>query len=534
MPVRVDHRPALRIVTLLAVANIGLGSSLAVPGGADDARAASKDRPNIILIQTDDQTLTQLNRRVMPRTRDLLVRHGTRFTNYIATTAQCCPSRASLLTGQYAHNHGVTSNQDGYPGLVDKGNVLPVWLQQAGYRTIHLGKFLNGYNRFATPDSVVAPGWDVWRTVLADARYYNYDYFVNGRSVHRGRHRVDNLTSVLDRDATRLAGHYAKRRRPFYLQLDERAPHIDYHQRDPFGNCAHAAIPQPVDEGRFRGARPPKPPSYNENDISDKPPFLQSAPKLGPRYRRQIAKRWRCAIESLVGVDRTVAHVYEAVKKAGDLGRTVFMFLSDNGQFYGEHRVRVGKVFPYEEALHLPLVMRVPKRYRDGARRLKHTAKPVANIDLAPTILRLAGASPCAPGEGCRTMDGRSLTPILKRTGRWPRGRGLLTEYRVPDLPRYSTCRFAGIRTRRQIYVEHYRVVDPDTGECVDVNPPEVERYNLRSDRFELRNLCFGGTVNSCPRDAEQVDLETRLAKLRDCAGVAGRDERVDGHPFCE
>jgi arylsulfatase A-like enzyme len=268
--------------------------------------------------------------------------------------------------------------------------------------------------------------------------------------------------------------------------------------------------------------------------MSDKPPFLQSAPKLGLHYRRQIAKRWRCALESLVGVDRTVSHVYDAVKRAGDLRRTVFMFFSDNGQFYGEHRVRVGKVFPYEEAIHVPLVMRVPKRYRHGARRLQHTAKPVANIDLAPTILQLAGASPCASGEGCRTMDGRSLVPILKRNRRWPRDRGLLTEYRVPDLPHYSTCRFAGIRTRHEIYVEHYRVVNPDTGECVDENPPQVERYDLRSDRFELQNLCFGGSISSCPRDTDQLELDRRLAKLRDCAGVARRDEHVDGHPFCE
>ena len=119
----------------------------------------------------------------MPNTERLLVKKGTTFTNYIATTAQCCPSRASFFTGQYAHNHGVTSNRVGYPGLVDKGNVLPVWLKRAGYNTIHLGKFMNNYERFAKPESTVAPGWEQWHTVLSEAQYYDYDLFVNGRTV---------------------------------------------------------------------------------------------------------------------------------------------------------------------------------------------------------------------------------------------------------------------------------------------------------------------------------------------------------------
>src|SRR5919198_2440335 len=119
-------------------------------GGPDDETAP----PNIVVIQTDDQTAAQLTTEVMPETKKLLARRGTSFTNYIATTSQCCPSRASLITGQSAHNHGVTSNHVGYPGLIDKGNVLPVWLRQVGYRTMHVGsKYMNGYERVAKPSS---------------------------------------------------------------------------------------------------------------------------------------------------------------------------------------------------------------------------------------------------------------------------------------------------------------------------------------------------------------------------------------------
>ena len=129
-------------------------------------------------------------------------------------------------------------------------------------------------------------------------------------------------------------------------------------------------------------------------------------------------------------------------------------------------------------------------------------------------------------------MDGRSLMPLLTRSGGWPKDRGLLTEYQVADAGRYATCEFAGIRTRDDVYVRHSRVVDPSTGQCIPAD--ERERYNLNKDPFELHNLCFGGSPGSCPNNDTQLGLEARLSQLRDCAGIAGRDDRVDGRPFCE
>jgi arylsulfatase A-like enzyme len=326
---------------------------------------------------------------------------------------------------------------------------------------------------------------------------------------------------------------YAPRGHPFFLELDQRAPHIGG-DPDPFGRCERAAMPQSGDRRAFAEARPPRPPSFNEVDMSDKPPFLAGAPKLTTVELRRATRRWRCALGSLVGVDRGVRKLYEAIRDARELRKTVFLFTSDNGFFYGEHRIGHGKVLPYEEAVREPLLIRLPRRYRDGARRVRQVGKPVANIDLAPTILDLANAEPCRNRGHCRTLDGRSLMPLLTRSRGWPSGRGLLTEYREPDLGRYSTCQFAGIRTRRAAYTEHYRVVDPSTGNCVDSTPPQVERYGLRADPFELDNLCFGGAMGNCPADTEQLELEVRLATLRDCAGVAGRDGHVGGHPFCE
>ena len=178
----------------------------------------------------------------------------------------------------------------------------------------------------------------------------------------------------------------------------------------------------------------------------------------------------------------------------------------------------------------MPLVMRVPKRYRNGAQRIERTSKLVGNIDLAPTILDLAHAKPCAKTR-CRTMDGRSLMPLVSG-GKWPRNRMLLNEYRVPDVPRYSTCEFAAIRTKTEIYVEHYRVVDPQTRDCE--RTLQKERYDLGRDPFELNSICFGGSPQSCPHDASQLQLERRLHRLRRCAGIKGRDRPKGERPFCK
>ncbi len=340
MSFRSHHRLTLGGVTLLAVAGLGLAASDPLPGTPGDANAApGRGRPNVVLIQTDDQTYSQLTRRVMPNMKRLLARRGTSFTDYIVSTAQCCPSRASLLTGQYAHNHGITSNDVGYPGLVDKDNVLPVWLQRAGYWTIHVGKFLSGYQKFVEPDSVVAPGWDEWRSVLGNTQYYDYNLFVNGSVQRHGSRRGDHITHVLNRDAVRMVEDYAPKGHPFYLQLDQRAPHVGRY-RDPHGRCGRAPIPEPADRKLFRNEGLPNPPSFNEQNMSDKPSFLSGAPKVGPVERRKIRKHWRCALASLRGVDRGVEKIYDAVKDAGELRKTVFIFISDNGLLHGQHRLR--------------------------------------------------------------------------------------------------------------------------------------------------------------------------------------------------
>jgi N-acetylglucosamine-6-sulfatase len=521
----------LGAVGVLAAAGLGLAASERPAAGAQTARAPAGRPPNIVLIQADDQTMGQFTPEVMPKTKRLLADQGTSFRDYVATTAQCCPSRASLITGQYAHNDGVTSNGVGYGGLIDKANVLPVWLRRAGYLTMHVGKFMNGYQKVTDPPTEVPPGWDQWYSFLGHTKYYDYDLYVNGGVVHRGSNPEANATRVATSKAVQLIRGYASEALPFYLQLDEPAPHIGS-ELDPYGDCGHAPIPQRRDEAAFAKASLPRPPSFNEPDMRDKPPFLSGAPKLGSAEVAEVRRRWRCALDSLRGVDRGVAEVYRAVEQAGELDRTVFIFISDNGQFYGEHRIEKGKVLPYDEAIHMPLVIKAPKKYLDGTAPVKKVRRPVANIDLAPTILSLAGAHPCPEGGPCRTMDGRSLIPLMTRSGSWPSHRGVLTEYRAQSPGRFATCQFDGILTRGALYVEHSRVFDPGAGQCVPAD--QVERYVLGRDPFELHNLCFGGSADECPADAAQANLESRLQGLRDCAGIEGRDPRVHGRPYCE
>ncbi len=452
---RRGNAAALVAAFALVVAGISVGlgacssSGSILPKIKPMAVLGGDERPNVVVVQADDQTVAQFDRQVMPRTFKLLVDRGTSFSDYIATTALCCPSRASLITGQYAHNHGVYANRGargGYQALRDKQNVLPVWLQQSGYRTFHVGaKYLNGYREAA--GTQVAPGWSKWFTVLSHTQYYDYTLSRDGHHQSRDDRPGNYISRVLGNQAKRLIDRHAPQQRPFYLQLDERAPHVS-RTVDPHGDCNKKPVPDRRDEGGFAAARLPDRPSFNEADMSDKPTFLRRVTPLHGPGKAHLLAKWRCALGSLVGVDRDVGKVFRAVKRSGELNRTVFIFLSDNGVFYGEHRLLQGKVLPYEEAIRVPLVMRVPERYRDGAPRVSRINEPAGNIDLAPTILDLANAHPCPSNEECRTMDGRSLMPLLTGHGQWPQRRSMLSEYWAFASSHYSTCKFAAVRTR--------------------------------------------------------------------------------------
>lgn len=500
-------------------------------GSAEEAGA-----PNIILIQTDDQDHASFTRAVMPDAFRLIADHGTTFTNYIDSGPLCCPSRAVILTGQYGHNNGVMWNIPGYSDLLEKDNTLPVWLQQAGYTTAHIGKYLNLYTRATQDPNAIAPGWDEWDTLIEPPRgpragplsYYDYTLRRNGQAIDYGSAPNDYVTRVLNAQALRVIHQDLPDHRPLFMELDEMAPHGSV-ESDP--RCQGSAIPDPVDRSLFLDKPLKTSPSFGEADVGDKPAYVRSTPQLTAGAVAEVRRKQNCRDASLAAVDRGIQRIVGALSQEHELANTAIIYTSDNGFLLGEHRL-VGKVSPYEEDLHVPFAIRVPAGFRgpDGApRKLGST---VANIDVAPTILSLAGATPCNGSGDCRVLDGRSLLPAIQSDGAdWPHDRAIPLELKASAAPPHTPCTYQGISTRRQVYVEYQAVnTAPTTHPCTPDD--EVEHYTLGTDPFELQNR-FPAPPGTTAAKAERT-LQTRTADLSDCAGIAGRDpEPASGH-YCE
>ena len=512
-----------------------LGALLVIIGGIGLLTGDEEDQgtaePNVVLIVTDDQTLESMNERTMPQTLDLLGEQGTTFTNAVVTTPLCCPSRASILTGQYSHNHRVLLNNPGYASLESKRNVLPTWMQKAGYRTAHVGKFLNHYEDWPPDPADVAPGWDEWRTLMKPFQYYGYGLSINGTREEFGDSDEDYLTSVLTDNAVELIRSQATRPKPLFLQLDYLAPH--FQNKDTGGRCGNYPVPGPGDEEAFIDAPIPQPPSFNEADISDKPAAIQSKPRIGARQQRQIQLRYGCETASLLAVDDGIARIHEALSETGELEETMIIFLSDNGFFHGEHRLPAQKGLLYEEAVRVPMLIRMGNALPSAGQPGAVVEQAVANIDLAPTILELAGGEPCRSSDKCRVMDGRSLLGLLSGDqSSWPADRDVLLEVtqRSDRKGDKSLCSYVGVRNESSTYIEHVSAPNPRTESCEPSD--EVESYDLETDAFQLDNLA--PAQPGTPAFESEQALAARLDELETCAGIEGRDPRPASGNFCE
>jgi arylsulfatase A-like enzyme len=456
-------------------------------GSAPAARQAQQASPNVVVIMTDDQTVESV--RVMTNVKRLLRDRGATFASSFATFSLCCPSRATFLTGQYAHNHGVLGNappEGGYAKL-DHTNTLPVWLQDAGYYTAHLGKYLNGYGR--SDPREIPPGYDEWRGSVDPTtyRFYGYTLNENGRLVTYERaYQAD----VYARKAVRIIQRRAPLARPFFLSVAFLAPHSGGPREpgDPVGQAT--PVPAPRHRNDFAAAPLPRPPGFNERDVSDKPVGIRSRPRLTPARIRKIRENYQQRLESLLAVDEAVARIVAALRRAGELDETLIVFTSDNGFFHGEHRVPSGKVLLYEPSIRVPLIMRGP-----GIPAGLRLTQRVGNIDLAPTIVDAAGA---AAG---RVLDGRSLLPLFANP-QLTLGRDLLIE-RGP-----GSGTFAAVRAPRYLYAEY--------------GNGERELYDLRRDPYELKSRHADPAYA-----AVRADLAVRLDRLRTCSGVTCRTRPV-------
>jgi N-acetylglucosamine-6-sulfatase len=481
--------------------------------------ADARSKPNIVFIYSDDQNAAELTPRFMPNTVRLLAGGGTRFTNFVVAAPICCPSRAGMMTGTYPHQNGVYMNHDGFGSLKAKANTIGSWMQRAGYRTAWLGKFLQGYGGVVPDPTQPAPGFDDWLVSL-HARYFGWKLYSNFEGVLRGGDKPrDYYTEVLTNHAVRLFRERAKRKRPLFMVVNQLAPHKG---KGGQGRCESAAVPAPRDYGRFGHLALPRPPSFNEADRSDKTAFPAPRP-LGAPAIRADRDRYRCRAESLAALDRGVRRIYTAVRRAGELDNTVFVYTSDNGLLLGEHALD-GKDIPYEEGIRMPLLMRVPGRLLAGPA-VGEVDQLTANVDLAPTLLELAGARPCVRPGDCRTLDGRSLVPLLGGgASAWPADRAIPIEGGVEG----DVCGFRGLRLATEVLLAD--VVPDGAGGCVRRFTPEY--YDLEADPYQLDNLLVARPTAQV--QARAAELEARMGALQRCAGIAGRDPRPRSGQYCD
>ena len=441
--------------------------------------------PNVVGIMTVDQTLAQM--RALPRTRRLIGRTGVRFDHFYVTDPLCCPSRATFLTGQYAHNTGVISDvgPDALPALRE-ADTLGVWLQRARYRTAFVGRYLNGYG--LDDREHVPPGWTEWHALLEPTTqsYYDYDVNEDGTVRHYGNEPDDYKTRVLGHLAVEAVNHAARAEKPLFLYVGFNAPHAP-------------STPAPRDAGSYADAALPRSPAFNEADVSDKPSFIRDRPRLGAAAVARIEARNQRALESLTEVDRQVARIVEQLRRKQELGETYLLFTSDNGLLDGEHRIEFGKLLAYDPSARVPLLIRGPAI--SGG---KTSGALAGNVDLAPTIAEIAGADPTV------AEDGRSLLPFATDPGRGD-DRRLLIESLVHDRSTYYGVPYEAIRTNRYLYVDY------STG--------DKELYDLARDPFELESLAtdqrYAGVVR---------ELSAQLKKLEDCAG-SGCEARAGAVP---
>ncbi len=452
-------------------------------GGLAVLRAAEL-RPNIVFVITDDQRWDELGCVGHPAAKtpniDRIAREGALFRNFFVATPLCSPSRASFLTGLYPHRHKVINNDKlGLDAVSHALMTFPRQLRESGYETAFIGKWHMGL------DDSRRPGFDTWISFKGQGVYI--DGVVNDNGVRR---QLDGyMTDWLNRWAVEFV--QKAHTKPFCLYLSHKAVHIPY-------------LPAPRHEPLYPDYAF-KPPPKDQADLAGKPVLQRKIPRVNPLELEGVAPEpaeprrgrpqdpasiTRDQLRCLAAVDEGVGELFAALERTGQLDHTVFIFTSDNGYLMGEHGQMDNKRWPWEEALRVPLLVRYPKLIAPGTRR----DAMVLNIDLAPTLLEIAGVKSVVP------MHGRSFVPLLRDAGA-PWREAFLAEYflekvsaRVPS--------WQAVRTERWKYV-HYLVP-----ENVD------ELYDLQTDPHEMQNLARAAehrqTLDTLRARLDQLLQETK------------------------
>jgi N-acetylglucosamine-6-sulfatase len=495
--------PSPRMHTRLwhAFASLFVLLGLGLVQTAAGAQAHPSQKPNIVLILTDDMAASDMrwdDPQAMPYTKHLLAERGMTFTNSFASYAWCCPFRATMLLGQYAHNHEVFSNGPPYggaPRFFARGHdkrTFAVWLHEAGITTGLVGKMLNHYlmKKFGA-----LPGWSY--VALVDNAHLSYDYDLlthDGDLLHYGTQPKDYLNDVLTRYALEFLRQAAAEPEPFFLYVGTSNPHSP-------------TIAAPRHLGLHQHAVLPRSPAFNEADRSDKPALIRSFPPLTTAQIDELTAEYRRRLDSLATVDEMVRDIVETLEATGELDNTYIVFTSDNGFHLGDHGLIAGKNTAYTTDTRIPLIVRGP-----GVRAGVVSDALIVNTDFAPTFAEIAGLTPPS------SVDGRSFLPLLRDPdAAWSR-QSVLLERRMPEEQLFNqaraagipieeverAARFDGLMTQEWLYVEY-----PGTG--------ERELYELAADPYQLINVA----KDAGP--AFLTMLSERVAELVSCAGAECR-----------
>jgi arylsulfatase A-like enzyme len=448
-------------------------------GKASQARL-DDERPNIIFILTDDQPYETVQ--FMPTVRDVLIKDGVNFENGFVTTSLCCPSRVSILTGEYVHNHKVYTDRmplGGAPKFDDTSSVA-TWLQDAGYRTAYYGKYLNDYDAL-TPLGYVPPGWSEWGAFLGrnladddegSASYYtNYSLSENGKVVEYTQDNSVFGADMVTRNAVDFIA--SAKDEPFFMFVGYYNPHSPYKWAERHDPQFRLSAELQADQYR--------PPDFMEEDRSDKPKYLQELKSISVE---KIDITYKQILRSLLAVDDGVASILNALDKTGVKEKTVIVYLTDNGTTVGNHGFGITKNCAYEACLHVPFIVYSPMF---APRSEIHLA---ANIDLAPTFADLAGAP--IPD----TVDGISLLPLLQDPNA-PWRADLLFEHWPTE---------AGVGSK----IPEFYAVRNSAWKYVEYSTGEKELYDLKNDPYELQNVAGQAQYAEI-----QSQLQKRLEELK-------------------
>ena len=436
---------------------VALSVACGLPPFVSSQGTPAPDAPNILVIVTDDQradhTLAS-----MPAVRRWFQRRGTTFTNAFATTPLCCPSRASIMTGQYAHNHGVHKNSQG--DEIPQQRTIQRALWQDGYNSLLAGKYLNGWAIEQPP-----PFFDNW--AMQKWGYYDSEFNVNGVVQEVGEYSVK---FVADEAIRFLEGFEADDDTPWFAYVAPFAAHKPFVPQDRYLG---------FDVGKWQGN-----PAVREKRLGDKPEFARER-EISREAARAIRRN---QLRTLISADDLVGRVMRWLRGHGEMRDTLAVFVSDNGRSWGEHRIN-GKRLPYTESAAIPLMIRWPDHFRAGAR----DDRLVTNLDITATLWRAARLEPR------HRLDGFALQTPARRKRVLLEHWGHFFGGGVPS--------WASIRTRSYQYTEYYGRQNRRIFR---------EYYDLEKDPWMLENLFHNDSKKDDPYGPP---LRARLASARRCGG---------------